>query len=161
MRSLTRRLALGFTALAAIATLGMNMAGTASAATGQSTTLSAADSALLRSSEPKTVTMDPATGAVLSVVEGYAHNTPMISNHNICNANDGCFYSGAVPYAHQGFYGTAGTFSGNWPYRSGYYTGQYTASACWVGACSQVRLAPRTEATFSGALVTGTSFTIY
>ncbi|MEU7058122.1 hypothetical protein [Streptomyces sp. NPDC046197] len=113
----------------------------------------------LQSSQPKTVVMDPANGAVLSVSAGIVR--PAISVHNICNSGDGCYYSGRIPYANQGFYGSAGTASGSWPYRSAWDTGGYTASACWVGACSQNRFGPNTYITFNGSLVTGTSFTIY
>src|SRR5215469_2140261 len=70
----------------------------------------------LLSSTPKTVVLDPATGGVVSVTAGTAA-TPMISNHNICNTGDGCYFSGRIPYANQGFYGSAGTFNGSWPYR--------------------------------------------
>lgn len=95
----------------------------------------------LSSSTPKTVILDPATGAVVSITAtratpAAADATPMISNDNICNIGDGCYYSGRIPYAHQGFSGSPGTFHGSWPYRSGWGTGNYTASACWVGACS-------------------------
>ncbi|MEU8539381.1 hypothetical protein AB0C52_05170 [Streptomyces sp. NPDC048717] len=125
--------------------------------------LSAQEQQLLNSDTPKTVELDPATGRVLSVEKGTAglSKLPSISNHNICNTGEGCFLSGQIPYAHQGFWGSAGTFTGNWPSRSGYFTGDYTAGACWAGACSQQPLGPNTTASFGGTLVTGTSFTIY
>jgi hypothetical protein len=121
--------------------------------------LSSAEKTLLNSGKPLDVVLSPTTGAVLSVKLQAAH--PAISNHAICNTTDGCFLSGKVPYANQGFFGTKGTFSGSWPFRSGYNTGKFTASACWIQACSQAPLGPNTHATFGGTLVTGTSFTIH
>ncbi|MFF4409817.1 hypothetical protein [Streptomyces sp. NPDC001404] len=112
------------------------------------------------SSEQKTVVLDPATGAVLSVSAGRRLH-PSIGNNNICNSGDGCYYSGQIPYANQGFYGSAGTAYGSWPYRSAWDTGDYTASACWEGACSQNAFGPHTYVNFNGQQVTGTSFTIY
>lgn len=114
----------------------------------------------LLSSAEKTVVLDSKTGQVLSVTAGGDVSTN-ISNHNICNSGDGCYYSGRVPYANQGFYGSAGTYNGSWPYRSGWYTGNYTARACWTQACSQNAFGPNTSVSFNGALVTGTSFRIY
>lgn len=121
---------------------------------------SVVDGVNLLSSTEKTVVVDQETGRVLSASTGRTIST-LISNHNICNSGDGCYYSGRVPYANQGFYGTAGTYSGNWPYRSGWYTGRYTARACWVQACAQQAFGPYTTVTFNGSLVTGTSFRIY
>jgi hypothetical protein len=113
----------------------------------------------LLSATPKTVTLDPATGAVVAVVEGMAAS-PQISNHAICNTGDGCYFSGRIPFANQGFFGTRGTFRGSWPFRDAFGTGRFTASACWTQACSST-FGPNTTATFGGALVTGTSFTIH
>ncbi|MFC6092310.1 hypothetical protein Q5530_24645 [Saccharothrix sp. BKS2] len=114
----------------------------------------------LLSDVPKHVVLDAATGRVVSAVPVGEFGT-LISNHNYCNSGEGCYHAGRTPYAHQGFFGTPGTFTGSWPYRSSWYTGRYTARACWVGACAQVALGPNTTATFGGTLVTGTSFRIY
>ncbi|WP_067793142.1 hypothetical protein [Actinomadura formosensis] len=122
--------------------------------------LSSAEQKLLTSGKPIDVVINPTNGALLSVTpQADIHSA--IGNHNYCNSGDGCYLSGRTPYAHQGFYGSAGTYRGSWPYRSGYNTGRYTASACWTQACSQRALPPNTHATFNGALVTGTSFTIH
>ncbi|MER5357495.1 hypothetical protein [Streptomyces sp. NPDC002785] len=160
MRTLTRRLAPATAVLAMSAALGMTMVGPAAAGTNPTPGLSSQERQLLNSDAPKAVELDPATGQILSVEKDDAIG-PTIGNHNICNSGEGCYYSGQVPYAHQGFYGSAGTFTGNWPSRSGWYTGNYTARACWAGACSEVALPPNTKATFNGSLVTGTSFRIY
>ncbi|MFB7595302.1 hypothetical protein [Streptomyces sp. NPDC056160] len=160
MSTLTRHLASGAAILALSAALGMATVGPAAADTNPTPGLSSQEQQLLKSDTPKTVEIDPATGQILSVEKGSTFR-PAISNHNICNSGDGCYYSGRIPYANQGFYGSAGTFTGNWPYRSGWFTGNYTALACWTAACSQTALPPNTSATFSGALVTGTSFRIY
>jgi len=148
-------------ALAVAVTLGLSLSGVAAADTAPAPApLSSQEKALLKSDAPKTAEIDPTTGEVISLTPGIVR--PTISNHNFCNTNDGCYYSGRVPYAHQGFYGSAGTATGNWPYRSGYYTGQYTARVCWTAACTQSSLPPNTEAYFTGGtLVTGTSFRIY
>jgi len=116
----------------------------------------------LTSSTPKTVVMDPSNGHIISVVAGSPATapSPKITNQNFCYAGNGCYYSGQVPWANQGFEGSSGTFQGQWPYRDAWYTGIYTASACWVGACSSQYVGPNTTVTFGGALVTGTSFSI-
>lgn len=136
---------------AGVMAMGGLCAGTANAA------VAPAAPALL-SSTPKTVVLNPATGAVESVTA--SAYIPAISNHNICNTGDGCYYTNVIPYADQGFYGSAGTYRGSWPYRNAWDTGKYTASACWVGACSQSAFGPNTYVTFGGSDVTGTSFTI-
>ncbi|MET9292550.1 hypothetical protein [Streptomyces sp. NPDC003077] len=161
MRLLARRLSQGAVALVALAALG---AGSAQAVEQsepvKSPYLSAEEQELLDSGRANSVTIDPATGHIIG-----ARIENSISVKNSCGSDDGCYYSGKVPYAHQGFYGSAGTARGNWPYRSGYYTGKYTARACWTtggsAVCSQAKLPPRVSATFGGTLVTGTSFTIY
>jgi hypothetical protein len=118
---------------------------------------------LLQSNSPKTVAVDPTTAKVLSVVPG-GIAAPLISQHNICNSGDFCYASGQVPYAHQGFYGSAGTKTGSWPSRSYFDTGNYRGRGCWTyqgsSPCSGP-WNPGTYITFSGALVTGTSVTLY
>ncbi len=102
-----------------------------------------ASSGLLASNLPKTVVLNPATGAVISVKAGEPASitsrgtSPDVSNHNICNPGDGCFFSGRAPYANQGFYGSPGSYHGGWSDRRAYDTGRYTAYACWRYACSQ------------------------
>ncbi|GAA2723497.1 MULTISPECIES: hypothetical protein [Streptomyces] len=147
---------------AAAAALGLGLAAPAQASPGPVPPLTAHEQALLASNVPKTVVLDPATGGILSVRQSSEPAGEQgISQHNVCNRGDGCFLSGRVPYAHQGFYGSPGTARGTWPYRSGYDTGNYTASACWTQACAQRPLPPHTRATFGGTLVTGTSFRIH
>jgi hypothetical protein len=125
---------------------------------------SALNMRLLNSSSPKVVVLDPRTGAVLSVkplkVSKSTGIQPMISNHNFCNASDACYRTNTPPYANQGFYGTAGTYYGSWPYRYGGFSGAYYARFCWTAACSPL-LAPNTSFTYGGGtLQTGTSVTI-
>jgi hypothetical protein len=139
---------------------GAASASTSPASTSATTSMTPAMAALVASSTPKTVVLNPATGAIISVTATGATAKPAISNHNICNTGDGCYYTDRVPYADQGFYGSAGTFHGSWPYRNAYDTGKYTAKACWTQACTQAYLGPNTYATFGGTDVTGTSFTI-
>jgi hypothetical protein len=117
---------------------------------------------LLRAPGPKTVVMDVKTGEVLSVKQTTADDEDQlgISNDNICYTGYGCYYSGQIPYADQGFFGTPGTYYGNWPYRYKWRSGYYTVSMCWVGACSKYKFAPNTTGLLNGQ-VTGTSWTIY
>lgn len=138
---------------------GAASASTAPAPATATTSMTPAMATLAASSTPKTVVLNPTTGAIVSVTATSAV-TPAISNHNICNSTDGCYYTNKVPYADQGFYGSAGTFHGSWPYRNAYDTGKYTAKACWTQACAQSYLGPNTYASFGGTDVTGTSFTI-
>ncbi|MFI9202565.1 hypothetical protein [Streptomyces sp. NPDC053048] len=160
------RRAAALTAIAAA--LGLGLAAPAEAGPGPIPPLTAHERALLGSTVPKTVELDPATGRILSVKESESKSVKesgapvqAIGRHNYCDASDGCFYSGRTPYAHQGFYGSPGTSHGDWPYRSGYYTGKYKAKPCWAQACTEIPLPPRTYADFRGALVTGKSFRIY
>jgi hypothetical protein len=87
---------------------------------------------------------------------------PLISNDNICQSSDACYYSGQVPYADQGFFGTNGTITGSWPDRKGGYSGAYYAKFCWNGGTCGPVLNPLTSFNFgsAGALATGTSVTI-
>ncbi|MFI1257235.1 hypothetical protein ACH4U6_26115 [Streptomyces netropsis] len=147
-------------ALTAItAVIGLGLAAPAQAGPGPIPPLTASEQALLNSSAPKAVELDPATGRILSVKPQSTDQG--ISQRSGCNSGDGCYLSGRVPYAHRGFYGSRGTARGNWPYRIAYNTGRYTASACWVQACAQRSFPPNTYVDFSGALVTGTSFRIH
>lgn len=128
----------------------------------QTETLSSTEKALLSSSTPKQIVMDPATGDIVSVAEaGPGGASPNISNHNICEGGNGCYVTNKPPYADQGFYGSAGTYNGKWPYRSAYTSGKYTVSACWEGGvkCGP-KIGPKSEVAFTTD-VTGTSFTIY
>jgi hypothetical protein len=120
---------------------------------------------LLASSTPKTVVLDPTTGAVVSVTLGEPVDltaaSPDISSGTDCAAGDGCYYTPTVngTYHDRSFYGSAGTFTGNWPMRNAWDSGNYTAYVCWTSACSN-SVGPNTYVTFGGSLVTGTSFTI-
>lgn len=139
----------------------------AGAGAAPTTATSVSDAALLASATPKTVVLDPATGAMLAVTLGEPASlspmlTPDISSGTNCAPGDGCYYTPVVggTYHDRSFYGSPGTFTGDWPRRNAWDTGSYTASACWQGACSQT-YGPDTYLTFGGSLVTGTSFTIH
>ena len=114
----------------------------------------AASTPSLLSSAPKTIVISSATGAILSIRTG----VPAISRHDVCNTSDACYY-GEVPYANEGFYGSAGTYSGSWPERYEFGTGKYTARACWSSHCTP-ELGPTTYTVLTSE-VTGTSVTIY
>jgi len=121
--------------------------------------LSAAQVSLLDSGAPINVVMAPNTGDIVSVTAADYTETTDISNHNICDSGNGCYLTNKVPWADQGFYGSSGTYNGNWPYRSGYTSGNHTVSACWTNGCG-VEIGPGSEVTFTSD-ATGTSFTIY
>jgi hypothetical protein len=125
----------------------------------QLATLSQGEVALLNSGDPIDVVMDPSTGDIDSVAAA-AKSAAQISNHDVCNSGDGCYATNKVPYADQGFYGTAGTYYGSWAYRSGYSSGNYTVSACWAPSSCGVKIGRGSHVTFTSD-VTGTSFTIY
>ncbi len=148
--------------LAAVASVSMISQATAAGPALDGTSLSASEEKLLKSETPKTVTLDPATGAVLAVEEGNSRVEPLISRRSVCQSGDACWYTTRVPYANFGFYGSAGTYSATMPYRGDYHTGRYTTRACWNyggPVCGPV-LGPNTWGTL-GVTVTGTSFTIY
>ena len=130
---------------------------------------------LLASSTPKTVVLNPTTGAVVSVTAGEPSSvasptepaaelslSPDISSGTDCAAGDGCYYTPTVnsTYHDRSFYGSAGTFTGDWPQRNAWDSGDYTAYVCWTGGCSADWVGPHTYVTFGGSTVTGTSFTI-
>jgi hypothetical protein len=130
---------------------------------------------LLASSTPKTVVLNPATGQVVSVSTGEPSDitseaaasvnigpSPDISSGTNCAAGDGCYYTPTVndTYHDRSFSGSAGTFTGSWPMRNAWDSGNYTAYVCWTGACSSDWFGPNSYVTFGGSTVTGTSFTI-
>lgn len=165
-----KRLLLGLLTGAVLALASIAPEGAAAGAAGtvaNTDTSGSYSAALLASATPKTVVLDPATGAMLAVTLGEPASlssmlTPDISSGTNCGPGDGCYYTPVLDgtYHDRSFYGSPGTFTGDWPRRNAWDTGSYTASACWQGACSQ-RYGPYTYLTFGGALVTGTSFTIH
>lgn len=124
--------------------------------------LPAAEQALITSTAPATIVIDPATDQILSVTAG-EHATPAISINYICSSTDECWKTNQVPYADVGFYGSPGTYTGDWPYRKAFLTGEYYGSACFLfdgaSGCTP-EYAPNKTLTFSSD-VTGTSATIY
>lgn len=128
----------------------------------------AANAPGLLSSIPKTVVLNPETGQVISVTAGISPTaggdaSPDISHrNNVCQTTspvDFCYY-GESPYANQGFYGSAGTWSNTWYERYAYETGAYSGYVCWKTNICSPTLGPNTYATFDGSTVTGTSVTI-
>jgi hypothetical protein len=113
---------------------------------------------LLNSGSPINVVMDPTSGDVLSVTAASAGVRSDISTHNVCDAGNGCYETNKTPYADQGFYGSAGTSTGSWAYRSGYTSGDYTVYGCWASGCG-IQISPSSSVSFTSD-VTGTSFTI-
>lgn len=166
-----KHLALGVAMLSAlglaVAAPAITQADTAALAS----TATTPDPTLLASSTPKTIVLDPNTGAVLSVSLGEPANigttsldgaiSPDISSGTDCAAGDGCYYTPTVDatYHDRSFYGSAGTFTGSWPRRNAWESGNYTAYVCWTSNCSNW-FGPNSYVTFNGSLVTGTSFTI-
>jgi hypothetical protein len=76
--------------------------------------LALSEMALLGSDQPKTVKIDPASGAVLSVTPGQPVQA--------------C-WNGRPPALSYGFNGSGA--SGDWPNRGSFSTGNYTATLCW------------------------------
>lgn len=166
--NLTRRVIglLGGAAVAGGMLSGLAATSVASSTTAQAPTaaqtaaLSVGEVSLLNSGGPINVVMDPTTGDILSVTAASAVAvTAAISNHSACNSGDGCYKTNETPYANQGFFGGAGTFTGTWPARSGYSAGKWTVSVCWSGGCGIV-ISPGSSVSLTSD-VTGTSFTIY
>ena len=125
----------------------------------QLATLNQSEVSLLDSGTAIVVVMDPSSGDILSVAPADPVGaSPNISNHAICNSGDGCYITNHAPYADEGFYGSAGTYYGSWPYRSAYSSGSHTVSACWISACGP-QISPGSKVTFTSD-VTGSSFTI-
>jgi hypothetical protein len=127
--------------------------------------LSSRQQALLLSSTPKTVVWDASTGQVVSVTannDSQTNVSPEISGGTTCSAGDGCYTTPTVnaTYHDRSYYGSAGTFTGSWPQRDGWRSGNYSASVCWQSNCSS-EVGPNSSNSFGGAVVTGTSFTIY
>jgi hypothetical protein len=142
-------------------------ASTQDTSTSASGSAAATQAALLESNTPKTVVLNPATGAVVSITVGAAAvpsvaASPAISNGTDCASGNGCYYTPVVnaTYHNRSFSGSAGTVTGNWPQRNAWDSGAYYASACWTSACSP-EVGPNTYSTFGGSIVTGTSFTIH
>jgi hypothetical protein len=112
------------------------------------------------------VLLDPTNGQVVSATPtlglgllGWpAGANPDISIANGCDAGWGCYETDQSGYSDYGFYGSSGTYHGSWPYRSGFYTGDYSAFACWTGKCSST-YPPGTYVGFTSD-VTGTAFWI-
>lgn len=78
------------------------------------------------SSIPKTVLMNAHTGQVLSIVADATTTVqPDITWQPICDSGNLCYFTNVIPYADEGFYGSAGTYTGSWPYRAGFSTGNY------------------------------------
>lgn len=121
--------------------------------------LTPAQLSLYQSGAPVDIVLDPDTGDILSVAPAETGNTVDISIRAVCDSGDACYKTNKVPYADNGFHGSAGTYTGNWPYRSGYSAGDYSVSACWTTNCGP-EITAGSSVVFSSD-VTGTSFTIY
>jgi hypothetical protein len=111
------------------------------------------------------VVIDAPTGKIISMTAtSIASVKPDITHQTICNTGWECWFSGKVPYANQGFYGSAGKVTGSWPYRNEFWTGNYTAgfSYSYAGTShSYSNYPPNYAVVFAkNALVTGTSATI-
>ncbi len=86
--------------------------------------------AFLQSDEPKTISVQAATGKVVSVTEGIEPEMTTLATTvtSICNTGNACLVASQVPYANYGFSGV-GTKTGSWSNRIQWKTGQYTAKA--------------------------------
>jgi hypothetical protein len=79
----------------------------------------------LASSEPKTVTVDPATGDLMSVKGGIDEGaTPRTVSDDNCKEGDVCLYGAIGSHPGYGFSGD-GTVQGRWDDRTGYTAGDH------------------------------------
>jgi hypothetical protein len=84
------------------------------------------------SATPKFITINADTAEILSVQPWTLPASTTITHDTICpNRTVVCFWTGRIPYADQGFWGTPGTVNGRWPARRGGYTGTHTATFRW------------------------------
>lgn len=81
---------------------------------------------LLSSDQPKTVTIDPASGSVLSVTPGQPFQTRAVKAN--CTGDYAC-WNGRPPALSYGFNGSGS--SGSWANRGSFETRNYTATLCW------------------------------
>jgi hypothetical protein len=88
--------------------------------------LALSEMALLGSDQPKTVKIDPASGAVLSVTPGQPVQARGVKSN--CTGDFAC-WNGRPPALSYGFNGSGA--SGDWPNRGSFSTGNYTATLCW------------------------------
>lgn len=95
-------------------------------ATKTSSTLAQKDMRLLGSDEPKTVTIDPASGKVLGVKRGQPFAIMAVKSN--CTGDYAC-WNGRPPALNFGFNGTGA--SGTWGNRGSFQTKNYTALLCW------------------------------
>ena len=158
-----RRIILVCAASAAVALSGL-LGGSAGAATPISGA-GTAQEVILNPTTGAVVSVTPLTKAQYQALEQSAGEVavgggalPEISNSDYCDSGWACYYTNQAPYADQGFYGSSGTYHGDWPDRSGFDTGDYSAYACWVGGCSST-WPPNTYVGFTSD-VTGTAFWI-
>lgn len=119
--------------------------------------------ALVASDQPKTISLDTRTGAVLGVTaDSPSAATPQTVVHNPCQTGDACWTNSAYPYAVFGFAGT-GTVSGSWTHRSTFYSHSHSSSVCWTysGTHCSPRVGTNSKITFNVNGFTGIQETNY
>ena len=120
--------------------------------------LDGAATSLLASNRPKTVILDVKTGEIQSVTPGIPAQASVTVGSICTNSTHACYYSERTPYADKNFYGSTGTATGSWPYRSGGWSGGYYAKFCWNSGTCGPQLNPNTVFSFgSGVTATGIS----
>ena len=125
--------------------------------------LDAAEIDLMNSGQAITVSVDPATGQLMSVEETALIAPMSVTVTKTCTTGKACWKRWTTPYTDYAFSGT-GTATGSWSNRGEFRSGSYTAKPCWrVGigptVCAQVFVPPNTTIVW-GEKLTGVSVTL-
>lgn len=119
--------------------------------------------AFLESDQPKEITVDTATGDVLTVTDAVVPQIAPRGVQKLCTKSTACLVASATPYANYSFTGK-GAHKGSWTNRKKFQTGPYTAKAWYLYNGTNVgmgpKMGPNSEVTMNGP-VTAVQVTIY
>lgn len=104
--------------------------------------------AFVLSDESKTITIDPSNADIISVEAGQSLVTPLTTSTNVCKTGNMCLFGTGVPNANYGFTG-AGTMRGNWPARTKYTSGSWTAKVRFGNGIVSPEVGPNSTNIFS------------
>ena len=117
--------------------------------------LSSEENAMLNSGDPVEVTVDPATGKLVSVADASNLVEELSATQNDCSGSRACWLGWLSPHALWGFNGSGAT--GTWPNRGDFNTGVYWARPCWLSGgstvCVETFLGPNTIITWGVELI--------
>ncbi|MCG7284654.1 hypothetical protein MHY85_01545 [Cellulomonas sp. ACRRI] len=103
--------------------------------------------AFILSDESKTVTSNPSNGEIISVETGQSLVSPLTTSSNVCKTGNMCLFGTGVPNANYGFTG-AGTMRGNWPARTKYTSGSWTAKVRFANGIVSPEVGPNSTNLF-------------